>query len=87
METAHEYAHIVEYCYNAKEKQFVVRFLDTTSYIIKIADLPKKLQTKKPKWEEAKLTKDRSSLAIPVGDNDFRLIPSSIIHSRGVSIF
>ena len=82
METAREYAHIVEYSYNPKNKHFVIRFLDNSSYVLKIDELPKKLQSKKPKWEETKLTNDRSALAVTAGKIT-RLIPFNIIHSRG----
>ena len=82
---AREYAHIVEFSFNPREEQFVIRFLDNSSYVLKVTDLPKKMQTKKPKWEDTELAKDRSALLVPVGD-DFRPIPFNIIHSRGVQV-
>lgn len=80
-----EYASIVEFSYNKREEQFVIRFLDNNSYVLKITELPKKMQTKKPKWEETRLSTDRGSLLVPVG-NDFRPIPFNVIHSRGVQV-
>ncbi len=77
-----EYEQIVEYCYHKKQRRFVVRFLDGSSYNLKVEDLPQKLQTKKPVFAEAELADDRAGLLITAG-NDTRLIPSHIIHSRG----
>ena len=83
--SSHEYAHIVEFSFNPREEQFVIRFLDNASYILKVVDLPKKMQTKKPKWKETILANDKSSLIVPVGDN-YRLIPFNVIHSRGIQL-
>jgi len=80
-----EYAHIVEFSYNPREEQFVIRFLDNSSYVLKIVDLPKKFQTKKPKWRESKLSSDHSGIIIQAG-GDLRMIPFNIIHSRGVQV-
>lgn len=77
-----EYERIVEFSFNEKEKKFVVRFLDGTSYMLNVGELPKKVQTKKPKWEEATLSEERNSILVTAG-NDVREIPSHIIHSRG----
>ena len=77
-----EFEKIVEYSYHPKYKRFVIRFLDGSSYALKTADLPKKLQTKKPQWEETALSADRSCLLVVAG-SDVRQIPSHIIHSRG----
>ncbi len=80
-----EYARIIEYCYHEKHERFVIRFLDGSSYALKVSDLPKKLQTKKPKWEEATLSEDHASLIVFAG-NDERQIPAHIIHARGKSV-
>jgi hypothetical protein len=77
-----EFERIVEYCYQSKEEQFVIRFLDNTSYILRVADLPKKMQTRKPKWEEATLNADQNGIIVQAGE-EFREIPSHIVHSRG----
>lgn len=77
-----EYQHIVEFSYQQKEEKFVVRFLDGSSYSICVEDLPKRLKSKKPKWEEAALSDDRTGLIIKAG-TDTRIMPSHIIHSRG----
>ncbi len=77
-----EYERIVEYSYHPKGGIFVIRFLDGSSYTLNILDLPKKLQTKKPQWEEAVLSEDRTSLMVTAG-SDVRQIPSHIIHARG----
>ena len=77
-----EFEKIVEYCYNPKHSKFVVRFLDGSSYALKITDLPPKLQTRKPKWEETILSEDNKSLLAPSG-KAMKEIPSHIIHSKG----
>ena len=80
-----EFAHIVEFSYQPKLKQLVVRFLDNHSYTLKIVDLPKKLQTRKPKWEEAVKSPDGMSIIVQAGE-DLRQIPFHVIHSRGKQI-
>lgn len=80
-----EFARIIEYCYHEKHERFVIRFLDGSSYALKVSDLPKKLQTKKPKWEDAKLSEDQTSLVVFAG-NDERQIPAYIIHARGKAV-
>jgi len=77
-----EFENIVEYCYHTKHQKFVVRFLDGSSYTLKITDLPPKLQTRKPTWEEAILSPMKSSLVVPCGSGA-KEIPSHLIHSRG----
>jgi hypothetical protein len=78
----HDYEHIVEYSYNVKSNCFVIRFLDGSSYALKTADLPKKMQTKKPNWETAILNENKSGLVVQAG-SDFRLIAAHVIHARG----
>ncbi len=77
-----EYAVIVEFSYNPKSEQFVIRFLDNNSYVLNIDDLPKKVQTRKPEWENTQLSTDRSALIVPAGGED-KVIPFNIIHARG----
>lgn len=77
-----EYERIVEFSFNPKEERFVIRFLDGSSYSLGITDLPKKMQTKKPKWEDAALSDDRVAIMVNVG-NEVRIIPSHMIHARG----
>lgn len=80
-----EYEIIVEYCYHPKLEHFVVRFLDGSSYILEIIDLPKKLQTKKPNWEETVLTKEKNAILV-TAKKDVRKIPAYLIHSVGKCI-
>jgi len=77
-----EFELIVEFSYLPKQGKFVVRFLDGSSYALDIIDLPKKMQTKKPAWEETSLSPTRNSLIIIVG-NEIRQIYSHVIHARG----
>ena len=77
-----EYERIVEFCYIERHKRFVVRFLDGSSCILNVTDLPKKLQTRKPDWPNTKLSLDRSALIVEVGDS-LREIPSHVIHAKG----
>ena len=83
--TVQEYEQIVEYCYHTKHQRYIIRFLDGSSYCLQISDLPKKLQTKKPKWEESVLSDDRSYLIVRAGNNE-RQIPAHLIHARGKTI-
>ena len=76
---------IVEFSYQPKLNQFVVRFLDGNTYALKTVDLPKKLQTRKPKWAEAVLSPSHSSIIFEAG-KDLRQIPFHTIHSRGRKI-
>lgn len=80
-----EYERIVEFSFNPKEGRFVVRFLDGSSYSLGISSLPKKMQTKKPNWEEASLSEDHTSILVNVG-KEVRVIPSHMIHARGQSL-
>jgi len=80
-----EYEYIVEYCFHPKHEHFIVRFLDGSSYILAVEDLPKKLQTKKPQWEEATLSEDHRSLLVQA-KQDVREIPSHLIHSKGKTV-
>jgi len=77
-----EFETIVEFSYNKKQNRLVVRFLDGKSYSLDIINLPKKLQTKKPEWENIYLSPNRNSLQF-VASKDLREIPSFIIHSKG----
>ncbi len=77
-----EYEIIVEYCFHPKLEHFVVRFLDGSSYILKVEDLPKKLQTKKPDWEDATLSEGKNSILV-TAKKDTRQIPAYLIHSVG----
>ena len=82
MSDLQEFERIVEFSYNTKSCCFVVRFLDGSSYILKTENLPKKMQTKKPEWKEGVLNEDKSGLMVKAGE-DFKLIASHVIHSRG----
>lgn len=80
-----EYECIVEFSFNAKSERFVVRFLDGNSYALDVANLPKKMQTKKPDWEGTYLSGDKSALIIRAG-KEIREIPAFMIHSKGKEI-
>ena len=80
--TIHEYEIIVEFCYIERHKRLVVRFLDGSSCVLDISDLPKKLQTRKPDWTNTKVSSDRTALIVEVGDS-LREIPAHVIHSKG----
>jgi hypothetical protein len=82
MSDSREYEQIVEFCFLPKEEQFVIRFLDNTSYVLRVADLPKKMLTRKPLWENATVSKDRNALLVLAG-SEFREVPAHVIHSRG----
>jgi len=82
MSDLREYTIIVEFSYDPKSEQFVVRFLDNNSYVLKVSDLPKKVQTRKPEWENAVLSDDKSALVVPAGGED-KVIPFNVIHARG----
>lgn len=77
-----EYERIVEFSYSPKHERFVFRFLDGSSYSLDIINLPKKLQTRKPEWEEAYLSGDKSVLFVHV-KKEVREIPAFLIHSKG----
>lgn len=77
-----ETEHIVEYCFSQKQQQFVVRFLDGGSYAIKVAELPKKMLTKKPDWTTAKLATNNQAIVFKAG-RELRQIPCKIIRKRG----
>ena len=80
-----EYERIVEFSFNAKSERFVVRFLDGNSYTLDVVNLPKKMQTKKPEWETAYLSGDKSALVIRAG-KEIREIPAFMIHSKGKEV-
>ncbi len=80
--TFKDYERIVEYSYQSKTKKFVIRFLDGTSYILQVDDLPKRLRTKKPDWDNTALASDSSKIVFIAGGEE-REIPAHIIHARG----
>ena len=77
-----EYEFIVEYSFNAKQETFVVRFLNGDSYALKVLDLPKKMLTKKPKWDNAQLAPDKNAIIYEAGA-DLRQIMAHVIHAKG----
>lgn len=82
MEDAREFTRIVEFCFIPKDQHFVIRFLDNNSYVLKVVDLPKKMLTKKPQWEDAVISPERDAILVQAG-KVIREIPFYIIHSRG----
>lgn len=80
-----EFEQIVEHCYNPKISSFVVRFLDGSSYVLKIEDLPKKIITNSPDWASAVLSPDRTSIMVKT-HKDTKIIPSFIVHSKGKTL-
>lgn len=82
MKDSREYAVIVEYSYDPKNEQFVVRFLDNSSYVIKVTELPQKMQARKPDWENTVLSEKRDALMVPSGAG-YREIQFHVIHARG----
>jgi len=85
MQDLREYAFIVEFSYDPKAEQFVIRFLDNNSYVLKVTDLPKKLQTRKPDWATAQLSGARDGLVVQAGKGS-KCIPFNIIHARGTTL-
>jgi hypothetical protein len=82
-----EYESIVEFSFNPKQEKFVVRFLDGKSYALEISALPKKMQTKKPDWEEAYLSGARDAIVvIAANGKEVRDIPAYMIHSKGKEV-
>lgn len=77
-----EYEQIVEFSFNEKEEKLVVRFLNGSSYSLEIKSLPKKLLTKKPKWDEAVIAPDRGAILVSAGKEVREIFPH-YIHSRG----
>ena len=80
-----EFAKIVEYCFYPDPPKFVVRFLDGTSCLVAVHDLPKKYQTKRPAWDRARLSADKSTLLVRCG-REIRRLPAHVIHSKGKEI-
>ena len=85
MKEIDEFERIVDFCFIVKQSKFVVRFLDGSTCALETADLPKKMQTKKPQWEDAYLSRDQSSLVVRAG-KDLRYVKSHIIRSKGKEI-
>lgn len=85
MSALKEYEQIVEHSFNPKQECFVVRFLDGSSYVLKISDLPKKLITNSPDWPTATLSKERTSILVNT-HKDIKVIAAHIIHARGKSL-
>lgn len=82
-----EYEHIVEFSFNPKQEKFVVRFLNGKSYALEISALPKKMQTKKPEWENAYLSGAKDAIITVAGNGkEIREIPAFIIHAKGKEV-
>ena len=77
-----EYERIVEYSFNPKQETFVIRFLSGESYALEVSELPKKMLTKKPDWENSYLSNEKDSIIFPAG-KDLRMIAAHVIHARG----
>lgn len=80
-----DYEHIVEFSYNPKQEKFVVRFLDGKSYSLETSALPKKMQTKKPAWENAYLSGPKDAIILIAG-KEVREIPAFMIHAKGKEV-
>ena len=85
MTTNTEYEVIVEFSFNEKSEQFVIRFLSGESYCLPVKDLPKRLITKKPAYKAAKLNPTHNSLLFEAA-GEVREIPFHMIHSKGTPI-
>lgn len=77
-----EYEIIVEFSFNSRQQIFVLRFLNGDSYALKVDNLPKKMLSKKPDWETARLNKEKNALLYDAG-NEIRQILAHTIHSKG----
>lgn len=80
-----DYEQIVEFSFNEKAANFVVRFLDGESYVLDASNLPRKLQTKKPNWKKCIVSPGRGALLLQM-EKEIREIPSFLIHSKGRKI-
>lgn len=76
---------IVEFSYNSQQEHIVARFLNGESFIVRISDLPKKLQSKHPLWEKMQLWNDRSRLLVSA-NSEIREVTSKIIRERGINL-
>jgi len=81
----YDFEQIVEFSFQSRQQKFVVRFRDATTYIVAIDDLPKRLKTKNPDWENATLSDDKCSLVV-VAKGEERIIPAHLLHAHGKSI-
>jgi len=81
-----EFERIVEFSYQKKTKHFVVRFLEGQTYKLSLEDLPPKLLTKQPEWQEASLSDDRTSIQATCSDGEIKTIPYHIIHANGTLV-
>ncbi len=82
-----EYESIVEFSFNPKQEKFVVRFLDGKSYALEITAMPKKMQTKKPDWENSYLSGSHDAIVvIAASGKEVREIPAYVIHSKGKEV-
>lgn len=77
-----EYEQIVEFCYIPKQENYVIRFLSGECYTLKVTDLPKKMQTKSPDWENAVLSQEKNYILVTAG-KELRQIACHVIHSKG----
>jgi hypothetical protein len=79
-----EYESIVEFSYVTKSHSYVIRFLDGTVYNLAVVDLPRKFHANRPRWSEAVLANDKTSLMIPLEKGKKKLdLPCHIVHSKG----
>jgi len=82
-----DYEHIVEFSFNLRQKKFVVRFLDGKSYSLEVSSLPKKMQSKKPTWEESYLSGSKDAIVTSANNGkEVREIPSFVIHAKGKEV-
>ena len=77
-----EFHTIVEFSYNEKKKMFITRFLDGTCLSTEIEHLPKKYQSASTEWENAELSKNKTSLIIKNKKKKIEL-PAHVLYSSG----
>lgn len=73
---------IIEFSFNSKQKSFVIRFLDGSSYLLKISDLPRRLIGNSPDWNSARADQSKTALLVNTS-KEVRVINAKTIHNRG----
>ena len=81
----YEYEQIVEFSFNEKESNFVIRFLDGRNYVLSVSDLPQELKSPKVEWSKSFLSKKKDEIQTRLG-RKIKRIPYHMIHSKGIEL-
>ena len=77
---------ITEFSFNAKNNQFVVRFINSETYVLNIKKLPKNILTKNPDFSNCFLNPKQNIIVFQAGTDIIRGISSIVVKTLGKEV-